>query len=393
MLGSRVIHFEQQTRLSVWCAKNFTCMRGVNTLLHFADKPPVVVCIKAILFSNPYAVDTLTMIFLILICNICKTIANGLKDTLRVPRPNWVSSELHPVEKHEGISERSFSLPSCHTVFISSVTLLNALYFEDRLWAWMLYVCLSTSMAISRVALRMHWPLDTFCALVLTGTLCPVLYAGKAYALSVLITPIAVITSVSVYVVALTCVYAFLLMMLKCEKEPVGGPNDEGQNVTTFKRAQLGTELRDNAYLLGMGVGAYVIWSIPNGLDFGIYPTGINSMCRAVAGCVVIINYQNIIRFNLYLNPWSTPDYAVKILCYFLCGILTMTVQLPQWGQYSQVFIISSLVLQSVIFARRKPLSGNNPVHSLVQPSMTAGVNRSAIPDATLPKEIQATYD
>jgi hypothetical protein len=178
-------------------------------------------------------------------------------------------------------SERSFSLPSCHTVFISSVTLLNALYFREKVWAWILYGCLSLCMAVSRIALRMHWPLDTFCALLLTGILCPVLYACKAYILSLFVNPLAVLVGVNVYVIVLSLLYVFLHTMMTQENQPVAGL--ENQNVTTFKRTQIGTELRDNAHLLGLGLGAYIRWSIANGSAFGMYPTGINSMCWAAS--------------------------------------------------------------------------------------------------------------
>jgi hypothetical protein len=75
---------------------------------------------------------------------------------------------------------------------------------------------------------------------------------------------------------------------------------------------------------------------------------------RSVAGCVIIINFQNTLRCRLRLQQWSTPDYAVKIVGYFLCGISTMTTQLPIWSPYSQEIIISVLALQSVDFGRHK---------------------------------------
>ena len=139
----------------------FGFFRFLAILFHFIDKPPVVTFTKAVLFGMDFSpLDVLKYCFIV---NTCKMLGNVLKTTTRVPRPLWVYSNL--VENVKSVSERSFSFPSCHLVYLSSFTLVVALAFPHSAWAWVSFGGLSAGMALSRVILAMHWPQDVLGAL------------------------------------------------------------------------------------------------------------------------------------------------------------------------------------------------------------------------------------
>jgi hypothetical protein len=124
----------------------------INNIFHYYAKPPFKTMVMALLFGllkdNP-----VRLMWIYIVALSMAHIVFFIKDICRTPRPFWIMKHTGPIE------ERSFSFPSGHTADISAFWCLTAAYIA-RPWAWILYICLTTIMMVTRMAKGVHWPTD-----------------------------------------------------------------------------------------------------------------------------------------------------------------------------------------------------------------------------------------
>lgn len=228
----------------------------VDFVFHFLDKPPVVAVIKAFMLALGFnALDLLRFVY---ITNTPKFVGNILKDVLRVPRPLWCVPGLVP--GRASVSERSYSFPSGHVLFLSGNALAAVLWYPHLWYTWILYVVLSVIMGVSRVRLAMHWPQDIVLSLLIVGVLVPFLYYADAFS------PIAsdasgMLSFMLGYTLLLSA--AFVICDVLRDRTPPQAAHSIKADRGAFKTTLLGTELRDNAHTAGLAVGAYILWMSP----------------------------------------------------------------------------------------------------------------------------------
>ena len=221
------------------------------------------------------------------------------------------------------ISERSFSCPSCHTVAVSSVTLIMALHFNS-LPFWLLYIILSIAMALSRTALGMHWPFDTSMALLLCLTTVPPLYAAKDDMFLEIVKKSPEHCLFYLLGYSLLCSLIYLAVYRYCMMV-VGVPSNIAHiadDFRLFKRVQIGTEIRDNMGFAGVAVGIYAHWKWTlEGSSKFEFKFGVTPCFVYVGGLYVLLCLGAWLRGSyLKLEPWSPRDYYVKWVVYFCCG-------------------------------------------------------------------------
>ncbi len=93
-------------------------------------------------------------------------IVQGLKITFRIPRPWTVNSDLKPVESALSAAT-GYSFPSGHTQAAASLYGTLALLFK-KWWAKLICILVLLLVALSRLYLGVHTPLDVGVALAIT---------------------------------------------------------------------------------------------------------------------------------------------------------------------------------------------------------------------------------
>jgi membrane-associated phospholipid phosphatase len=111
---------------------------------------------------------------------LSSTLCNGaIKLLVHSPRPYQV---LSSVEGKRISTAEGFSFPSGHTQGATTFLLSGALYLNRRRWITAAAI-LSTAVALSRIYLGVHWPIDVLGALVL-GTLFALLVFKRVLAIA-----------------------------------------------------------------------------------------------------------------------------------------------------------------------------------------------------------------
>lgn len=317
--------FEWQRHFLTWIHKNFNhpLFKQWNYCWHLIPKTPVQLMIHCfILGIGP---GTIVQSFYIIILG--HVLWSGpwlLKDFYQVPRPSWVL----PFGFDLAISERNWSFPSGHTMGLSGTFLLLALIFGSDFWLlWVLYVLMTLLTCIARTALRMHWPLDTFGSCIIAPvTILPLYYMRtivweKRVTSSEEMLEAAILVFLTFFCTH-TCCHFYVKAYLPVPSIVEHIANDP----TKFKYTNVMGGIRNSLFLLGAGLGVFLVWEIrdPHAtvcpFETGLQPA---LMSSCTAGAVLLV--QNFFRnWWCETEPWTTRDYQIKFAFAPLVGFFAV---------------------------------------------------------------------
>lgn len=294
---------------------NWAIGKLINNAFHYYAKPPFKTMVMAFLFGllkdNP-----VRLMWIYIVALSMAHIVFFMKDICRTPRPFWLMKHSGPIE------ERSFSFPSGHTADISAFWCLTAAYIAQP-WAWILYICLTGTMMVTRMAKGVHWPTDVIVSSIISPLIVlPLFYAGPKIWLNHIRSPKALLigtaifctTSLSIaFVVHFYCVR--YLPLPSVARKRLAHPD-------LFKRTNVKSHCRNIAFILGFGCGIACVWNTrcPNAsqprFHYGLF-SGLTHLSVAASAWLM----QNFFRTWVFeTSPWTFNDYLVKIAANLFIG-------------------------------------------------------------------------